>query len=89
VGPAAGSGSKTNVLAIVSLVTGILGILTCSCLGVLSIAAIVTGILGRNQIKASNGLEQGDGMAMAGLITGAVGLLLGIGVLALNIASNA
>jgi hypothetical protein len=89
VGPAASSGPKTNVLSIVSLVTGILGILTCSCLGVMSIAAIVTGVLGRNQIKASNGLETGDGMALAGLITGAIGLVLGFGWLALSIAGNA
>lgn len=66
------------MLAIVSLVTGILGIPFCLC-GVFSIAALVTGILGRNQIKASNGLEQGDGMALAGIITGAAGLVGSVG----------
>lgn len=87
-GPAAGSGQKTNVLAIVSLVTGILAVLTCGGCGVLSIGAIVCGVLGRNQIKASNGLEQGDGMALAGLITGAVGLVLGLGWLILSVAAS-
>ncbi|MEO5678317.1 MAG: DUF4190 domain-containing protein, partial [Acidimicrobiales bacterium] len=88
-GAPAGSGQKTNVLASVSLVAGILSVLTCGGCGVVAIGAIVTGILGRNQIKASNGLEQGDGMALAGLITGAIGLVLGLGWLVLSIASNA
>jgi len=63
----------------VALVTGILGLLTCGFCGPASIAAVVTGVMGRNQIKESNGLEQGDGLALAGLITGAVGVLLGVG----------
>ncbi len=76
------------MLAIVALVTGILSVLTCGGCGVLSIAAIVTGVLGRSQIKASNGLEQGDGMALAGLITGAVGLALGAGWLIISLAAG-
>ena len=66
------------MLAIVSLVTGILGVPFCLC-SVLPIAAIVTGVLGRNQIRESNGLEQGDGMALAGLILGAVSLVVAVG----------
>jgi len=38
----------------------------------------VCGVLGRNQIKASNGLEKGEGLAMAGIIVGAVTLVLSI-----------
>lgn len=85
----ASTGQKTNTLAIVSLVTGVLAVLTCSGCGLLSIAAIVTGILGRNQIKASNGLETGDGMALGGLITGAVGLVFGVGWLLVSIVGGA
>jgi hypothetical protein len=49
----------------------------------------VCGILGRNQIKASNGLETGDGLALGGLITGAIGLAFGLGWTILSIASGA
>lgn len=73
-GPAAGGGQKTNTLAIVSLVTSIIGV----CCGFLSIAGIVCGVLARNQIKASNGLESGDGLALAGIIIGGVTLVLSI-----------
>lgn len=73
-GAPAGTGQKTNTLAIVSLVASIVGI----CCGFLSIAGIVCGVIGRNQIKASNGLEKGDGLALAGIIVGAVTLLLSI-----------
>ncbi len=45
--------------------------------------------MGRNQIKASNGLEKGDGMALAGVILGAVGLILWALYLVAQIAFNA
>ena len=48
------------------------------CCGLGSIAGIVCGVLARNQIKASNGLEKGDGLALAGIIVGAVTLVLSI-----------
>lgn len=73
-GVAAGAVQKTNTLAIVSLVASIVGV----CCGFLSIAGIVCGVIGRNQIKASNGLEKGDGMALAGIIVGSVTLLLSV-----------
>ncbi|MCW2847836.1 MAG: hypothetical protein JWR90_1810 [Marmoricola sp.] len=69
---------KTSPLAIVSLVLGIVGI-CCGQLFVLSIGAIVTGSIGRNQIKQSNGQLKGGGMALAGLILGVVGIVVGIG----------
>ena len=37
---------------------------------------MVTGLIGRNQIKASNGLQSGEGMALAGIITGGIGAVL-------------
>jgi hypothetical protein len=61
---------------------------SCGICGIPSIAALVTGILGRNQIKASNGLEKGDGMALAGIITGAIGILMGFGWLIISIAGS-
>ena len=78
------SGQKTNTLAIVSLCTGILGLVFCGfCLAIPSIAAVVTGVMGRNQIRASNGLETGDGLALGGLITGAIGIVLSLVVVSI------
>jgi hypothetical protein len=75
---------KTNILAIISLVTGIVGLLGICvalflpivgpiCVGVLAIAAVVTGFIGMSQ-AGKNG-EKGKGMAIAGLIIGIVSLL--------------
>jgi FtsH-binding integral membrane protein len=72
-GAPAGSGQSTNPMAIVSLVSGILG-----CLCVTWIVAIVTGIIGRKQIRDSGGMQKGDGMALAGIILGAVWGVIGI-----------
>jgi hypothetical protein len=41
-----------------------------------SIVSVVTGHLGRRQIKASGGLEGGDGMALTGLILGWIGVAI-------------
>ena len=68
---------STSPLAIISLVTGIIGLLCCNYF-VLSIAAIVTGFIGRKQIRESGGTQKGDGMAKAGFILGIVGIVLGI-----------
>ncbi len=67
--PAYGQGyyppvAPTNSLAIVALITGILGI---------SIVAIITGHIGINRINRTG--EQGKGMAIAGLVLGYVGAL--------------
>lgn len=63
----AAAGAKTNVLAIVSLVTSILG---------LSLIGIITGHIGMNQIKKTG--ESGRGLAIAGLIIGYVVLVFEI-----------
>ena len=55
--------SKTNVLAIVSLVSAFL----------ISLVAIITGHIALSQIKKTG--EQGRGLAIAGLIIGYVGLV--------------
>lgn len=68
---------QNNPLAIVSLVLGIVGV-CCGQLFVLSIGAIVTGYLGRQQVAASLGRQKGAGMALAGLVLGAVGIMVGI-----------
>lgn len=67
---------QTSVMAIVSLVTGILGI-CCSGWFILSIAALIVGFLGRKEIRESGGRKKGDGLALAGIILGAIGIALG------------
>ena len=61
--------SRTNGLAVASLVLGIVGWMAC---GVGSILAIIFGAIARNQIRASGGQESGEGMAKAGIILGCV-----------------
>jgi hypothetical protein len=67
---------KTNTMAIVSLVSGLLAWFMAPVLG--SIVAVITGHMARKQIRESGGLESGDGMAVAGLALGYVSLALAI-----------
>jgi hypothetical protein len=78
--------TKTNSLSVVSLITGIVGFIS-MCLGVIpflgwvcygisglaAIAALITGFIGINKMKASG--EKGRGMAITGIVFGALGLL--------------
>jgi hypothetical protein len=71
------AGARTNVLAIVSLVTSILGF---------GLVGVITGHIGLNQIKKTG--EEGRGLAIAGLIIGyiqiaAVVLFIALGGLSL------
>ena len=59
--------AKTNVLAIVSLVTSIL---------LVHLVGVVTGHIALSQIKKTG--ESGRGLAIAGLILGYIGLVVGI-----------
>ncbi len=59
---------QTSTLAIVSLVSGILGWTLLPFLG--SIAAIITGHLARSEIRAHPERLEGDGLALAGLVMG-------------------
>lgn len=65
---------QTNVLAIVSLVAGVAGLTVLPFLG--SIVAVVTGHIGRKELRAKG--QNGDGLAIAGLITGYIGIGLGL-----------
>jgi hypothetical protein len=69
--------AKTNTLAIVSLISSLVGLFLIPFLG--SLAGVITGHMSLGQIKRTG--EQGRGLALAGTITGYVGLaftLLGI-----------
>lgn len=73
---------KDSTLAIISLVSGLLGWTVLPVVG--AIAAIVTGHLAKKEIRESNNALSGDGMALAGLILGYVQIgILVLGILCL------
>lgn len=64
-----------KTMAVVSLVTGILGFMCCL---PLAIVAVVTGHMALARIKKDPEHYEGHGMAMAGLILGYIGLVFGL-----------
>ena len=69
--------AKTSTLAIISLITGILGFV--QILPVIGpIAAVITGHMAKNEIKKSGGMVTGNGLATTGLILGYVTLAIGL-----------
>jgi uncharacterized membrane protein len=83
--PQGGTPPKTSGKAIAALVTGLVGLLTvcCGLLAISSIVALVLGILARKDIRNSNGQLKGDGMALTGIITGIIGILMVVVVIIL------
>ncbi len=65
-----------NGLAVASLVLGIISIPTLGLLGVGAIVAIVLGVIALGRIKKEPATYGGKGMAVAGIITSVVSLLL-------------
>jgi hypothetical protein len=75
--PSAAPHMKTSGFAITSLVLGILSLFPNPVSGIpLGILALIFGILANKKIK--QGLMQGKGLALTGIITGAVGLVIGL-----------
>jgi len=68
--------TKTSALAVISLVLGIFAVVLCVISPVFAIPAIVCGHMAMSRIKHSGGLLGGRGVALAGLITGYLGLAL-------------
>ena len=69
---------ESSIFAIISMICGILGVLCC-CFGVISIVLSVAGVvLGIISIKKAEPLK---GMAIAGIVCGAVGLISSIALL--------
>lgn len=69
--------TRTNVLAIISLIAGIIALPFFCCWPVsipLGLVAIVLGAIAVNQIKAT--AEGGRGLAIAGIVLGAAAILL-------------
>lgn len=75
----------TNGKATAALITGITTLLLSWCcgLGVLGVIAIVLGVQGRAEIRRSPGIQTGDGLALAGIITGSIAIVVGLLVLVL------
>ena len=75
--------AKTSGKATTSLV---LGVVSMVCFGFLTgIPAIIVGIRARKEIRLSQGRTSGDGLALGGIITGIIGSLIGLALLALAI----
>ena len=74
---------STNGFAVASLVLGIIWIW-----GITSVLALIFGLLGRGQISRSRGWQTGDGLAIAGIVLGLVGIAVTI-VLIIVAVSNA
>ncbi|PJK01159.1 hypothetical protein CO641_04420 [Lysobacteraceae bacterium NML91-0213] len=72
---------QTSVLAVLSLVFGILGWTLLPGLG--AIVAVVTGHIARAEIRRAPQAMEGDGLAIAGLVLGWLGIVLGIVLVAL------
>lgn len=76
--PAAGTGSKNQTLAIVSLVTGIISLLCCTGLFVPGIVAAVLGFIARGKASSNPNEYGGGGMALAGIILGVLNVLFSL-----------
>ncbi|HAS12906.1 MAG TPA: hypothetical protein DCS55_20720, partial [Acidimicrobiaceae bacterium] len=63
--------TKTNGLAIASLVLGILWLYWIG-----SILALIFGLIAKSQIDNSNGTQTGRGLAVAGIVLGLIGIVV-------------
>jgi hypothetical protein len=68
------SGGASNGYCVASLVLGIIGIPT-ACSVILPLLAILFGLIGYTQVSKNEG-EGGKGMAIAGMVCGAVGVIV-------------
>ncbi len=75
-----GGGPRTETLAIISLVVGILSVpmsFCCSFFGIpLSITAVIMGVIAIGNINKDPQQLEGKGMAIGGIATGAFGLVM-------------
>ena len=66
----------TSTLAIVSLISGIVSWFLIPFIA--AVAAVITGHMAKSEIRKSNGMLGGNGMATAGLVLGYIQLGLGL-----------
>jgi hypothetical protein len=86
-----GARPRTNGKATAALWSGVASIVLTLCcgLGILGVVPIVLGVKARAEIRATGGQQEGDGMALAGIITGSVAIVLSILVIAAVVISIA
>ncbi len=82
--PAGVAGGENKTLAIVSLVLGILSCLCCFSV-VTGPAALITGFMARKKADEDPAQYGGRGLALGGMITGAIGFLIGVAVIIMQI----
>ncbi|MDX6300701.1 MAG: hypothetical protein QOF53_1915, partial [Nocardioidaceae bacterium] len=81
-GPYGGYQRRTSGKAVAALWTGIgLLVLSLCGVGVFGIVPIVLGVKARREIRASSGQQTGDGMALAGVITGALAFVVSLALI--------
>lgn len=68
--------APTSTLAVISLIAGVTGFTLFPLAG--SLVAVATGWFARREIEAAGGAIQGDGLALAGLILGCIGVGLSV-----------
>lgn len=71
-----GTAPVTSALDPVCLISMILGILSIVCFQLLGVVAVIMGHLGRRRFKDVPGAETNAGFALAGLITGYIGVAI-------------
>lgn len=69
------AGGQNSTLAIVSLVAGILGLTICCGTLIPSVVAVITGFMARGKASNDPANYGGAGLALGGLITGAIGII--------------
>lgn len=77
--------APTDGLAIASLITGVVSMVAaflCCLGGFIGIGAVVMGVMSRKRIGQSNGASSGNGLAVGGIVTGAIGLVIALLTLA-------
>ena len=75
----------TNNKATAALITGLTTLVLSWCcgLGIFGVAAVVLGLQARAEVRRSQGGQTGEGLAMAGIITGAIATVVGLAVIVL------
>ncbi len=78
---------SANGLCVASLISGIIGVIPCFINNALAVVALVLGIVALRRMSSGAASEDGKGMAIAGVVLGAIGTAIGIGWLILFAAS--
>jgi hypothetical protein len=77
--PAGSTRSKTDGLAVVSVLLSTVGFL---CVFVGPLLGVIFGFVSRGRIRRSDGQLKGDGIAKAGIVLGCLGILFVLGIAA-------